>query len=68
MIGQVNEPVLREGACKLLGMILDPTDKETLDNILKRTSRREHPEVRAAAKKAVQDIMWRAQQFKGKKA
>ena len=68
MIGQVNEPVLREGACKLLGMILDPTDKETLDTILKRTSRREHPEVRAAAKKAVQDIMWRAQQLKGKKA
>jgi hypothetical protein len=68
MIGQVNEPVLREGACKLFGMILDPTDKETLDKILTRTSRREHPEVRAAAKKAVQDIMWRAQQFKGKKA
>jgi hypothetical protein len=49
-------------------MILDPTDKETLDKILTRTSRREHPEVRAAAKKAVQDIMWRAQQLKGKKA
>lgn len=34
------EPPLREGACKLLGMILDPKDKEILAQIHKRTSRR----------------------------
>eukprot|EP00802_Teleaulax_amphioxeia_P013477 Tamp_13528.p1 GENE.Tamp_13528~~Tamp_13528.p1 ORF type:complete len:293 (+),score=87.56 Tamp_13528:677-1555(+) len=56
------EPPLREGACKLLGMILDPKDKEILAQIHKRTSRREDLAVRKAAKSAMQDIMWRARE------
>ena len=55
-----NEHALREGACKLCGMILDPKNREVLQLVHKLTSRREHPDVRAAAKKAVQDIAWRA--------
>lgn len=54
------ESALREGACKMFGMILDMSQKDALELIYKRTSRRESLEVRNAAKKAVSDIMWRA--------
>jgi hypothetical protein len=58
MLGSVEWP-LREAACKLFGMIHDPSDREVMEKIYKRASRRERPEVRTAAKKAVQDIMYR---------
>lgn len=55
-----NEAALREGACKLFAMILDPSARDIVEQIHKHTSRREDSTVRAAAKKAVADIMMRA--------
>jgi hypothetical protein len=54
------EAGLREGACKMFGMILDFSQKDALEQMYKRTTKREDPAVRTAAKKAVADIMWRA--------
>ena len=54
------EAGLREGACKMFGMILDFSQKDALEQIYKRSTKREDPAVRMAAKKAVADIMWRA--------
>lgn len=56
-----DEYKLRESACKMFGMILDATSqREVLQKIHKKTSRQEHPDVRSAAKKAMQDILWRS--------
>jgi len=41
-------------------MILDPSARDIVEQIHKHTSRREDSTVRAAAKKAVADIMMRA--------
>ena len=66
MLG-AEEHKLREGACKMFGMILDATSqRELLQQIHKKTSRHEHPDVRNAAKKAMQDIVWRSKTMSGK--